>query len=86
MIFSLFTIDTDYCDYLRKYDSKVPYNKEDKESRPFLGIVIDMNGFDYYAPLTEVFNAASPLLQWWVRRFFCCILCVITHILHTFVI
>lgn len=36
MIFSLFTIDTDYCDYLRKYDSKVPYNKEDKESRPFL--------------------------------------------------
>ena len=56
MIFSLFTIDTDYCDYLRKYDSKVPYNKEDKESRPFLGIVIDMNGFDYYAPLTEVFT------------------------------
>ena len=27
----LVRLDTDYCDYLRKYDDKVPYNYNEKE-------------------------------------------------------
>ena len=30
----------------------------------------------------EVFNAASPLLQWWVRRFLLHIVCNKVHITH----
>ncbi len=30
-------VNTKYCDYLRKFDHKVPYNKNEKELRPFLG-------------------------------------------------
>ena len=28
-----YTIDTDYCDYLRKFDSKVPYTMDSKQTR-----------------------------------------------------
>lgn len=33
-------IDTDYCDYLRKYDRRVVYNENEKELRPFVGIYL----------------------------------------------
>ena len=32
----LVKIDSAYCDYLRKFDYKVPYNAYKKELRPFL--------------------------------------------------
>ena len=28
-------VNSDYCDYLRKFDNKVAYNKNEKELRPF---------------------------------------------------
>ena len=31
----LVKIDKKYCDYLRKYDNKVPFNYDKKENRPF---------------------------------------------------
>lgn len=49
----LVKIDTEYCNYLRKYDDKVPYNFEEKESRPFIGILLEVNGCTYYAPLSS---------------------------------
>ena len=36
----LVRIDSDYCDYLRKYDSRVPYNYESKKLRPFTGTIL----------------------------------------------
>ncbi len=47
-----YTIDTDYCDYLRKFDSKVPYT-EPKQTRPFIGILLTVNENTYYAPLSS---------------------------------
>ena len=29
--FKIVRVNTDYCDYLRKYDDKVPYNYNEKE-------------------------------------------------------
>lgn len=29
-------VDSKYCNYLRKYDSKIPYNAGIKELRPFI--------------------------------------------------
>ena len=53
MGFSFFTVDTKYCDFLRKTDPCVPYTMDKKSIRPFVGIVFSVNGFHYYAPLTS---------------------------------
>lgn len=53
MNFSFYTVDSEYCDYLRKSDPCVPYTMDKKSIRPFVGIVFTVNGFNYYAPLTS---------------------------------
>jgi len=49
----LYNVVPEYCDYLRRYDRKVPYNAGNKEKRPFIGIVLKINNHNYYAPLTS---------------------------------
>ena len=49
----LVKIDYKYCNYLRKFDNKVPYNMDKKELRPFIGILFVVNDCDYYAPLSS---------------------------------
>lgn len=46
-------VDSNYCDYLRKSDSCVPYTMEKKSNRPFLGVLLYFNGMSYYAPLSS---------------------------------
>lgn len=46
-------VNTDYCDYLRKYDNKVAYNKHEKELRPFIGILFKIENCEYFAPLAS---------------------------------
>ena len=46
-------VDSDYCDYLRKYDSKVDYNKNRKDLRPFVGVLFKIDKYEYFAPLTS---------------------------------
>lgn len=53
MSFSFYRADADYCDFLRKSDPCVPYTMDKKNTRPFVGIVLSMNGYNYYAPLTS---------------------------------
>lgn len=53
MKFNFYTVDTDYCDYLRTFDSRVPFTMDKKSIRPFVGIVFIVNDFHYYAPLTS---------------------------------
>ena len=49
----LVKLDSKYCDYLRKYDSKVPYNFDRKKNRPFVGVLFEVNDFKYFAPLSS---------------------------------
>lgn len=44
-------ISDDYIAYLKNYDYRVSDNKH--ERRPYVGIVISINGFDYFAPFTS---------------------------------
>lgn len=37
--FKIVRVNTQYCDYLRKFDTKVSYNKNEKELRPFIAIL-----------------------------------------------
>lgn len=49
----LVRLDTKYCDYLRQFDEKVPYNHKDKELRPFVGVLFKVNQIMYFAPLSS---------------------------------
>lgn len=46
-------VNSDYCDYLRKFDNKVVYNKNEKELRPFIGILFQIGTYEYFAPLSS---------------------------------
>ena len=47
-------VSSDYCDYLRKFDNKVAYNKYEKELRPFIGILFKIDECEYFAPLSSL--------------------------------
>lgn len=46
-------VNSEYCDYLRKFDNKVMYNKNEKELRPFIGILFKIDNYEYFAPLSS---------------------------------
>ena len=45
--------DEGYCDFLRQADACVPYIHDDKSTRPFVGVLLTVNGLDYFAPLSS---------------------------------
>lgn len=49
----LVRVDSKYCDYLRKFDGRVAYNKNSKELRPFVGILFNIDSCEYFAPLSS---------------------------------
>lgn len=49
----LVNIETSYCDYLRKYDHRVAYNKDNKDLRPFVGALFTVEDKEYFAPLSS---------------------------------
>lgn len=53
MQFSFYKADATYCDFLRKTDPCVPYTMNEKENRPFVGIIFQIKNINYYAPLTS---------------------------------
>lgn len=46
---NLYTISNEYIRYLYQFDKKIPYNKNAK--RPYVGIVLQIEEFNYFAPL-----------------------------------
>ena len=51
--FKIVKIDSDYCNYLRKFDEKVIYNAGIKELRPFIGVLFTIDKKEYFAPLSS---------------------------------
>ena len=51
--FKIVRVDSEYCDYLRQFDVKIAYNKNEKKTRPFVGILFEINSCEYYAPLSS---------------------------------
>ena len=51
--FILVQVDYEYCNYLRRFDSKVCYNFGFKRIRPFIGILFEVNNILYFAPLSS---------------------------------
>ena len=44
-------IKDEYIAFLRQYDQRVALNKQQK--RPYIGVVVEVDGMKYYAPLTS---------------------------------
>lgn len=51
--FKIVRVKSDYCDYLRQFDKRIPYNKDKKELRPFVGVLFMVNDLEYFAPLSS---------------------------------
>ena len=51
--FKIIKIDSDYRDYLRKFDKRVCFNAGVKDLRPFIGVLFIVEGHEYYAPLSS---------------------------------
>lgn len=49
--FNLYYIKEEYINYLRKFDKRVPYNKN--QTRPYVGIVCIFKGQKYFIPMTS---------------------------------
>ena len=53
MSFKFYTISGKYYSYLKAFDNRIPNTENEKSNRPFIGIVLDINNYKYYAPLTS---------------------------------
>lgn len=49
----LYRANIEYCNYLHYYEPKIPYIENEKENRPFIGVVLNVNGKNFFAPLTS---------------------------------
>nr|WP_314117040.1 type III toxin-antitoxin system ToxN/AbiQ family toxin [uncultured Aggregatibacter sp.] len=49
----LYRVSEHYLDFLREVEHKIPQNKDNGKARPFVGIVLSINGVKYIAPLSS---------------------------------
>lgn len=50
---NFYTINEKYVKYMSKFDSKIAKSYDDKARRPFIGIVLNIEGILYFAPFTS---------------------------------
>lgn len=48
---NIYHIRDEYIAFIKEYDSNVPDNKN--ELRPYIGVILEINGMKYYAPFTS---------------------------------
>ena len=51
--FKIVKVNSNYCDYLRLFDNKVPYNAGQKQLRPVIGVLFMVGKCEYFAPLSS---------------------------------
>ena len=61
----LFEIDTDYIEYLSGFEPHLFHNKKITQnfSRKYVGIILKINGFDYFAPLSSFKDKHKKLAE-----------------------
>ena len=55
MKLNLYSVSDKYINYLRQFDDKIYDNKEEirTHERKYLGVVLNVNGFNYYIPMSS---------------------------------
>lgn len=51
--FIIVQVDYKYCNYLRNFDERVPFNSGVKRNRPFIGVLFQVNDIEYFTPLSS---------------------------------
>jgi len=51
--FEIIKVSQFYCEYLRKFDDKVYFNSNTKSTRPYIGVLFDIDGIKFFAPLSS---------------------------------
>src|SRR5690554_5615602 len=49
----LYVIESDYYNYIKEFDDKIIYSDNDKNKRPFIGIVLQFEEEMFFAPLAS---------------------------------
>jgi protein AbiQ len=49
----LYNVSDEYIEYIHMFDKRVFLNKSEKHGRKYLGIVLKINGFNYFVPLSS---------------------------------
>ena len=47
----LYRVSEHYLDFLREVEYKIPQNKDNGKARPFVGIVLSINGVKLHCPI-----------------------------------
>ena len=48
-----YTIDAKYTEYLRQFDNRVPAEHHGSHRRPYIGILLEINKCNYFAPMSS---------------------------------
>ena len=48
-----YIVNKEYVDYLKRYDEKIQNINYKNSSKPYIGIILSINNFDYYVPISS---------------------------------
>ena len=57
---NFYDVKEDYAEYLRKFEHRIPNIHYASNNKFVCGIVLTVNGFDYFAPISSSTFSASP--------------------------
>lgn len=50
---NFYNVDVEYVEYLRRFDSRVPYIQYGDRDKFVCGVVLTVNGYQYFAPVSS---------------------------------
>lgn len=56
---NFYNVDIDYTDYLRRFDTRIPHIKYGDKDKFVCGVVLSINGCDYFAPVSSKTNKSQ---------------------------
>lgn len=60
---AFYDVDSDYINFLKKFDSRVPNVIYEGNNKFVCGIVLSINGFNYYAPISHMTQKQRTNMQ-----------------------
>ena len=52
----IYEVDSEYIRYLSKFQEHLFFSDGDKSNRKYIGIILEINGYKYFAPLSSFKN------------------------------
>ena len=62
----IYEVKSDYVKYLSNYQKHIFSHAEGKEKRKYIGIVLEIKGFQYFAPLSSYKEKHKKMKEGWI--------------------